>query len=410
MRLRPGAIGYAGGDAQLEPAAADTVCRREMREERVFMKRRDLLRATAALPLAAAADQAPGAGAKKKRQTASSALEPRRDLAGMNVVLFITDQQRAIMNFPPGWAAANLKGAFDLQKNGVTFETAFCNTCMCSPSRATLMSGYFPAQHGVKYTLEEDMDDFQVPLPLDLKNIATVMSAAGYHVPYKGKWHLSKIGSAGHWVPEDVNQYGFERWDLPDAGANQDLDQFGGGHADNDGRFINDDGPAPLGREGALEYLDSTAAQQQPFFLIVSLVNPHDVLSYPRTYIEGGYSDKDLKGYIGLPPTVHEDLSTKPTAQKHFLELSDLGLGPLPTDKSKRDYLNFYGNLMVESDQYLVEIMDKLDRKRLLDNTLVIATSDRGEMGMSHNGQRQKCFNFYEETLRVRRDTQLVHH
>jgi len=121
----------------------------------------------------------------------------------------------------------------------------------------------------------------------------------------------------------------------------------------------------------------------------------------PGTYIEGGCSDKDIKGYIGLPPTVHENLSTKPTAQKHFLELTDFGLGPLPTDKAKRDYLNFYGNLMVESDQYLVEIMDKLDRKRLLDNTLVIYTSDHGEMGMSHNGQRQKCFNFYEETLRV---------
>jgi choline-sulfatase len=56
---------------------------------------------------------------------------------------------------------------------------------MCSPARSTLMTGYFPAQHGVKYTLEEDMPDDQYPqveMPLDLKNIASVMSAAGYNV------------------------------------------------------------------------------------------------------------------------------------------------------------------------------------------------------------------------------------
>jgi choline-sulfatase len=92
-----------------------------------------------------------------------------------------------------------------------------------------------------------------------------VMSAAGYHVRCKGKWHLSKKleGPGGDWVPEDVHQYGFERWNPPDAGANQDIDQFGGGDPDNDGRFMNDDGSVETGNEGVLEYPRS-AAQQQP--------------------------------------------------------------------------------------------------------------------------------------------------
>ena len=79
------------------------------------------------------------------------------------------------MHFPPDWAEQNLPGAERLQQNGLTFDRAFCNACMCSPSRATLMTGYFPAQHGVKYTLEEDMPSPQYPqveLPLDLPNIA----------------------------------------------------------------------------------------------------------------------------------------------------------------------------------------------------------------------------------------------
>ncbi len=321
---------------------------------------------------------------------------------GMNVVLFMTDQERATQHFPPGWEEQNLPGLTRLKRNGLSFENAFTNSCMCSPARSTWVSGYFPAQHGVKYTLEENMpaDKYpQVELPLNLKNIASVMSAAGYHVIYKGKWHCSK--PAGKlWVPDDVGKYGFHRWNPQDAGANQNLDQAGGGNVDNDGRFMRDQGPWEEGKEGAFAYLRSQAAAQQPFFLIISLVNPHDVLFYPSTYKKAGYDDSWLQGDIGLPPTVDEDLSTKPTVQRQFLALSQ-ALGRLITPRMKRDYLNFYGNLRKASDRYLVEVLDTLQKENLIDKTLIIRTADHGEMGLAHGGQRQKNFNFYEETLRV---------
>jgi choline-sulfatase len=384
-----------------------------MVEEELVLKRRELLQAGAALPVLAV-DAVLEAEAKKnkgknKNKKKGKNKKGGRSFAGMNVVMFITDQERATMHFPDNWVKENLPGDTRLRQNGLTFNRAFCSTCMCSPSRATLFTGYFPAQHGVKYTLEEDNSDsdVQVPLPLPdvLPNLATVMAEAGYSVPYKGKFHLVKKseGPNGDWVPNDVNQYGWERWNPPDAGANQDIDQFGGGDPDNDGRYMNDDGPEQDGEEGVLAYLKSAAAQQQPFFLIVSLVNPHDVLAYPKLYDQpgAGYTDADLVGDIGLPSTVHEDLlPTKPTAQAEFLALS-AGIGPLPTDEMKTNYLNFYGNVIKESDNYLVQILDALDEEGLTDNTLVIKTSDHGEMGMAHGGLRQKMFNFYEETLRV---------
>jgi choline-sulfatase len=157
-------------------------------------------------------------------------------VAGMNIVVFISDQERAIQHFPRGWARRNLPGLTRLQQNGLTFENAFCATCMCSPTRASLLTGYFPAQHGVKYTLEESMDDSkypQVELPQNFKNLGSVMAAAGYNVVYKGKWHLSKPASAD-WAPSDVAKYGFARWNPPDAGANQSQDQEGGGSVNND--------------------------------------------------------------------------------------------------------------------------------------------------------------------------------
>ncbi|MDQ2699751.1 MAG: sulfatase-like hydrolase/transferase, partial [Actinomycetota bacterium] len=152
--------------------------------------------------------------------------------------------------------------------------------------------------------------------------------------------------------------------------------------------------------EGVLQYLTSYASSDQPFCLIISLVNPHDVLLYPKNYINGGYDDSWLEGDIDLPPTVDEDLSTKPAVQQNFKNIFNLS-GVLGTKQRKLNYLNFYGNLMKEVDGYLVEVMDALDSTGLTDDTVVIRTSDHGEMGLAHGAMRQKNFNAYEETLRI---------
>jgi arylsulfatase A-like enzyme len=317
--------------------------------------------------------------------------------------VFLTDQQRSIQHFPPGWAKRNMPGFDRLQRHGVTFDNASTNACMCSPARSTFMTGYFPAQHGVKYTLETSMPAPQYPqveLNTDFKNLASVTEAAGYTPVYKGKFHCVKPANGSTWVPSDVNQYGFTRWDPPDAGANQSGPEEGGGYYDNDGRFINSQGTPAAGTEGALQYLSSVAAQDQPFFMVVSLVNPHDVLFYPKNFTANGYDGSWLLGDVGLPATVNEDLSTKPTVQEQFLRLFNAS-GPIPTPQMKRNYLNFYGNLMRSSDAYLMKILDTLRSSGLFEKTLVIATADHGEMGTAHGGMRQKNFNFYEETVGV---------
>ncbi len=359
--------------------------------------------------LKAAAVAAPGlllsgpAAAAARAHPRSRRVPPADKVAGMNVLVFLTDQQRAIQHFPPGWARRNMPGLTRLQAHGMTFENAFTNACMCSPARSTLMSGYFPAQHGVKYTLETDMpapEYPQVELATSFKNPASVTAAAGYTPVYKGKFHCVKPANGSTWVPSDVNQYGFTRWDPPDAGANQSVPEEGGGVYDNDGRYMNSQGTPEAGTEGAVQYLHSTAAHSQPFFMFVSLVNPHDVLFYPSSYTSGGYDSSWLDGEIQPPPTANEDLSTKPTVQAQFLRLFNAS-GPIPTRQMKRNYLNFYGNLMKSSDAYLVKILDTLKASGLLENTLVIATADHGEMGATHGGMRQKNFNFYEESTRV---------
>jgi arylsulfatase A-like enzyme len=342
-----------------------------------------------------------GAGVERALAAAKG---KRRDVAGMNIVLFLTDQERAIQHFPPNWLRQNLPGMRRLRQHGLSFERAFTNACMCSPARSTLMSGYFPAQHGVKYTLEEDMEpptNPQVSLPVELKNLATVMKAAGYTPVDKGKWHCSKPAKKEDAEPSDLETYGFLRWNPPDAGANQSVPEAGGGFIDNDGRFINQVGTVQDGTEGALQYLSSTAAQQQPFFMVISVVNPHDVLFYPsKSFKEAGYDQSWLEGSMHAPETAEEDLSTKPSVQEQFLKIFNL-TGKPKNKEQMRNYLNFYGNLMRSSDNYLVNVLDKLEETGLFDNTLIVRTADHGEMGLAHGGLRQKNFNFYEEATRV---------
>jgi arylsulfatase A-like enzyme len=373
--------------------------RRDDGERGDGLTRKELLGSGASV--AAAALLAQGAGVE---QALAAAKGKRKDVAGMNIILFLTDQERAIQHFPQNWLRQNLPGMRRLRQHGLSFERAFTNACMCSPARSTLMSGYFPAQHGVKYTLEEDMEppkNPQVELPTDLKNLATVMGAAGYNVVYKGKWHCSKPAQKENAQPSDLEKYGFLRWNPPDAGANQSVPEAGGGNIDNDGRFIDQVGNVADGTEGALQYLGSTAAQQQPFFMVISVVNPHDVLFCPsKSFDEAGYDKTWLEGNIHAPATAEEDLSTKPTVQEQFRNIFNL-TGKPKNKEQMRSYLNFYGNLMRSSDSYLVNVLDKLEETGLFEDTLIVRTADHGEMGLAHGGMRQKNFNFYEEATRV---------
>ncbi|MFM9105830.1 MAG: sulfatase-like hydrolase/transferase [Chloroflexota bacterium] len=385
----------------------------------VRIGRRNLLKSAAlATPAAAVADVAAKKRPGPARDVAAQAVDAERSYAGKNVLLFIIDQQRAIQHFPKGWEQKYLPGMTRLKRNGLSFENAVCNTSMCSPSRSTLFTGYFPAQHGVKYTLEADMPASEYPqveMPKDLPNLATVMTAAGFATPFKGKWHCSKAASGvtdpatdppctpnEGWVPQDLADYGFERWNPQDAGANQDICQAGGGSVNNDGRFMYDDGDVVAGQEGAIAYLEQAAKQEAPFFLTVSLVNPHDVLSYPSNYKDFGYTDADLESTgITRPETADEKFVTKPSVQRKYVKFCNAGgLAPTTNDE-QTTYLNFYGNLMRETDAHLVKVLDTLEELGLSENTLVIVTTDHGEMGIAHGGMIQKNFNMYEETLRV---------
>ena len=324
-----------------------------------------------------------------------------------DIIIIITDQQRATQHFPPGWEEKNLPNLTFLKKNGFSFDRAFCNTCMCSPSRATLLTGTYPAQHGVTQTLTSmgNYSPAEGELNNTMPNIMNMLQGEGYDVQYRGKWHLSKgVTTYASLVAADVALYGAMGWAPPDSGEDTNPLNFGGGYANHDARYVKE----------AIDYLQAVKARRAnndmtPYCMILSLVNPHDLLAYPKTAGTYGYDEKNWAGrQIGLPLSINENLleNKKPVAQFDVLQVQKAGLGNLKDEKDQLNYLNFYGYLLSKVDteiSYFTNELYKPDHegKRLADTAILIQTSDHGEMGLTHGGLRQKMFNAYEETIRV---------
>ena len=336
-----------------------------------------------------------------------------------NLVVFIRDQVKPEdLWLPRDWAREKLPTRQWLLDNGLSFENSFTNTAMCSSARATFFTGKFPAQHELDLLLsdiENPILDSQVQLNPDLPTLGNVLLDQGYDVSFFGKTHLSKTITLkdGEVVYQDMQPYEFSDWQGPDAGQDMDPANAGGGYADNDSRFVTE----------ATGWLDQRvkAGNDRPFAMVVSLVNPHDVLSYPESWRKGdpettfGYSREMIEGSIDiLPKTVNEPIASpmpvkqgldfagnyKPQIQREWL-LAQASTQPLPTDEMKLHYLNFYGNLMRIADTQMGEVILALRRHGMVDDTMFVSTSDHGEMGMSHGGMVQKMFNAYDESIRV---------
>jgi choline-sulfatase len=341
-----------------------------------------------------------------------------------NLLILITDQERYPQHWPEGWADANLPNRKRISDRGLTFTRAFCAASMCTPSRATLFTGLFAPEHQVTQTLRfgtqtANTSQHTLPLPEPTReNLATMLAKAGYDVQYRGKWHISKdpSGIQGVGAQGDLEKYGFHGWEPPDGGTDQSPAVFGGGNTDYDTIYT----------DQAVEFLKSANAHSaKPFALILCLINPHDIMSYPGVPPIGwnskslsditpfnemyNYRDVDLNAspldQIGLPETFSEPADNfKPAAQAQSTQFwgDERVCGPIDSESKCQEYVRFYAYLHKESDDQIGRVLDALEaRNSIYHNTLVIRLSDHGEMGLAHGGMRQKAYSAYEETIHV---------
>jgi choline-sulfatase len=342
-----------------------------------------------------------------------------------NVIVLMTDQERYHTHWPAGWVEANLPAFVRLQRHGLTFHRAYTAASECSPSRAVMMTGEFAPMNRVARTFLWP----GLPGARQRANIGSLLrDHAGYHVVWKGKWHLSfaqnaKPGSGGEeWTADDIaymeRQYGLAEWNPPDAGnAIQErqpgmfgyfngLATMGGGTPNNDGRYVNGVTPGTAGQtpgvggESVLDFVARARTLDRPFCLFVSLVNPHDIGFFPDGWKDGGYHREEFAALgIDLPPNLVDDLATKPRIQREARAALDKS-APLAGSDAQRDYVNFYAYLHKVVDQRIMTILDALDTHGLTERTIVVRCADHGELGLSH-GMREKSYSAYEEMIHI---------
>jgi arylsulfatase len=319
-----------------------------------------------------------------------------------NILLITSDEERYALPQPTGFV---LPARHRLQERGVTFDRYYVASAQCSSSRSVIYTGrHMP----ITEIYDNDNMPYIRPLDPELGTLGTMLRAAGYYCAYQGKWHLSrayKDPSDPRPTTDALEPYGFSEFN--DWG---DLD--GGAWA---GLKID---PVIAGQ--AVKWLRNRApvvGREQPWFLAVNFVNPHDVMSYdyggrrvvapPPNLAEAMVvrppADTPLYGKVfdlDLPATLDDDLSGAAPAVREYAAAMETMFGPVPDEDAWRLGLNFYLNCTRDVDRSIDVVLDALAASGQADQTVVIFTSDHGEMAGSH-GLRQKGNLVYDENFHV---------
>jgi arylsulfatase A-like enzyme len=335
-----------------------------------------------------------------------------------NVLLIMTDQER----YPPPYETpeiaafrrSQLPGRERLRARSVEFHRHYCAATACSPSRTSMFTGHYPSLHGVATTdgLAKPADDPAMTW-LDPDTVPTMgdwFRAAGYRTFYKGKWHLShadllepgtRVALMANDDKGSVMDAVVERYRRADP-----LDGFGfsewigrepHGPARADTGSVRDD---LIGDQVCDLFARLHAASDaSPWLAVASLVNPHDIAfsGFGREALALPDPD-DTVPEVPAAPSQDDTLDGRPACQAAFRDLWPQLLYPQPADAEYRRYYYWLHKLV---DRVIERILDALDTAGNTSDTVVVLTSDHGEMLGAHGGQQQKWHNAYDETIRV---------
>lgn len=266
----------------------------------------------------------------------------------------------------------------------------FCNAVsghpVCAPYRATLFTG--------KYTTSTGMVINEIRMNPDHRCIGHVLGDAGYRTAYIGKWHLYANEWGNHYDPK--NSYipaGPDRLGFDDFFAAYNFHhEYYGEHA-----YYHLNSPKKIFVEGyepdamtslAVDKLGELSSQDQPFSMFLSLGTPHDPWTPDNVPAEALERFKDAR--FSLPPNY---LPENDPHADDWAKLSPEERRALP------DWMRVYYAMAADLDRNVGRVLDAVDRLGLRDDTIVVFTSDHGELFGAH-GRRAKNI-FYEEAVRV---------
>ncbi len=276
-----------------------------------------------------------------------------------NIVFVFADQWRAQAMGHGGDANAQTPCLDALAREGVRFTQALSAQPVCSPYRASLLTGQYPLTHGVF------MND--VCLNPQAATLAKVLGAVGYDTAYIGKWHLDGHGRSSYIPPE--RRQGFDYWRVLECT-----------HDYNNSQYYADSDPAPRRWEGYDAIAQTRDAQRyirerggdKPFLLVLSWGPPHD----PYGTAPQAYRDRFSPDALSLRDNVPEGSAAE----------------------ARKMLAGYYAH-MAALDQCVGELLETLDECGLAQDTIFVFTSDHGDMLGSHGARNKQ--QPYSESIRV---------
>jgi arylsulfatase A-like enzyme len=242
-----------------------------------------------------------------------------------------------------------------LSKESVVFKDAFCTTPQCSPSRSSMLTGFYPHK-------TEMMNNAGASGGTDLKlpTIGTHLQEAGYSTALFGKWHLGNDQTANAGWDEEVKK-----------------------------------GPDKKTTDRGLDYLERHAKDKKPFALFLMYLDPHDIY-----YYKPGTSDVHTDD-VRMPESwKKQDFESVPKVHREFMEHNQGEFIINADEETWKGYRDFYRQKVKLYDDHVGRIIGKLKELGLYENTIIVNTSDHGDMDTFHRLVFKGPF-MYEHMMRI---------
>ena len=315
-----------------------------------------------------------------------------------NILFLLTDMQRYDALGFNGNAVCKTPAIDRIAREGMRFCRAYTPIALCSPARGSLLTGMFPHNHGQMSNMGNFNRAFDLNI-LDKPAYPQILSDAGYNVGYVGKWHLAREG--------DSEFCGFDPWhttrdwnqSVRDAGFDwgyaQEVQRMEwGGDAPFCGRSQL---PAEYMQEHwtanrTIDLIEGFCEVDKPFMICSSFFGPHFPYCVPEPYDEM-YDPNTVERWINFD----EQFVDKPSVQQK--EMLRWNASHLTWQDWQKVIATYWGYCTFIDDQ-VQRVLDALEEAGQLDNTMIVYSSDHGDMLGSHR-LFNKMMNMYNETHQI---------
>ena len=310
-----------------------------------------------------------------------------------NILWYCTDQQRFDTIGALGNPHVKTPAMDRLVAEGVTFEHTYCQSPICTPSRSSIMTGLYPSK---LHNTRNGNDTFPDGTPL----ISKLIADQGYDCGLIGKFHLQ---SAGYRTEPRIENDGFRYWKFSHA-PRDDWEPGTHDYADwvreqgedlNALRETEDRVPAELHQTTwattrAIEFISEDRGDS-PWMLNINVYDPHPPFIPPKAYA-AKFRAEDMPGPAFEPGDVE--------AQNALAEADFQTQSRDPSEfDGQQAQADYYAMIALIDDQ-LARLLQFLDESGQAENTVIIFTSDHGEM-LGDHGLLYKGCRFYEGLVRV---------